>query len=78
MSRRPGTLPAAVSTGQAPLAGTAGNASDATRVLRMHRGGSKRNEDACHATTSDATSLRLDRAADDGPGHRSRGGGPAR
>jgi hypothetical protein len=78
MSWRHGALLVAVSAGRAPLTGTAGDASDATRVLRMHRGGSRRNEDACHATASDATSLHLVRAADDTPGHRRRGGGLAR
>src|SRR5207247_5961329 len=78
MSRRPGALFVAVSAGRAPLTGTARDACDATRVLWMHRGGSRCNEDACHATASDATSLHLVRAADDAPGHRSRGGGLAR
>ena len=66
------------SAGRVPLTGTAGDAFHATRVLQMHGGGSRRNEDACHATASDATSLHLVRAADDVPGHRGCGGTLAR
>jgi hypothetical protein len=78
MSRSPGVLPVAVSAARVPLTGTASDAFNATRVLQMHGGGSRRNEDACHATASDATSLQLVRAADDVPGHRCCGGALAR
>jgi hypothetical protein len=78
MSWRHSALLVTVSVGRALLAGTAGDASDATRVLRMHRDDNRCNEDACHATASDATSVQLVRAADDGPGHRGCGGGLAR
>jgi DNA-binding NarL/FixJ family response regulator len=40
-----------------------------TGPTEMHGGGGRRNEDACHATASDAISLQLVWAADDVPGH---------
>jgi hypothetical protein len=73
MNRKPGTLLAAVSAGRALASGTVGYASDATKMLRMHCSRSKRNNDACRATTSDASWLHQVRAAGDVPGHRGRG-----
>ena len=70
-------VPRSCGAGRAPLAGPGDDAPDATGCSRMHRGASRCNDDAGHATESAASSLHQIQADREVPGHRSRAGGPA-
>ena len=65
-------VPCSCGAGRAALTGTADDAPDATGCTRMHHDASRRNDDACRATVSAASSLHQIQADHEVPGHHSR------
>ena len=62
----------AAGVGRVALTGTVDDAPEATGCTRMHRDASRRNDDACRATASAASSLHQIQADHEVPGHHSR------
>jgi hypothetical protein len=70
-------VPRSCGAGRAPVAEPGDDAPGATGCSRVHRGASRCNDDAGHATESAASSLHQIQADCEVPGHRSRAARPA-
>jgi hypothetical protein len=70
-------VPRSCGAGRAAVAEPGDDAPDATGCSRVHRGASRCNDDAGHATESAASSLHQIQADREVPGHRSRAARPA-